>query len=293
MSTTETAAPVSTDTAAASTDAAATSNGSTAAAADNDWTAALPEDTRATVTAKGWKSPGDAVKSYTDLMREYTETKTKALIIPADDAKPEDWKAFHAKMGVPEKPEGYDFKLPEGLPENLPYDGKNAEKFKLWAHEAGLSPKQAAAVHDKYMQDYAGTLGELQAANAKAVETAHDAIVKSWGDPSTDAYKRNTELANRAIRNLGGTELLNELKSIGAFGPNGEVKSPRLALAFAKMGEENYAEDSLFGGVGTGVNPFSEKTENLTKQGEIIRDDPARARVLIAQAGINPKEYGL
>lgn len=291
MDTTEATAPVSTETAAATTDAAV-ANGS-AAASPSDWTAALDEETRATATAKGWKSPADPAKAYLHSQREYADLQKKAIVLPGDDAKPEDWDAFHTKLGRPEKPEGYEFKLPEGLPENLPYDGAAADKFKNWGHKAGLTPKQAAIVHDEYMRDYANTLGAMQEANAKAVEASHEAIVKAWGDPSTDTYKRNQELANRTIRNQGGTELLNELKSIGAMDANGNVKTPRLAVALAKVGEALYAEDTLFGGPAQGVNPFSPKSEDLTKQGEIIRDDPARARVLIQQAGINPKEYGL
>jgi hypothetical protein len=292
MSMTDNAAPVSTDTAAATTDAAA-ANGSSSAPA-TDWTAALPEDTRATVSAKGWKSPADAVKSYRDLMREYTETKTKAIVPPGDDAKPEDWNAFYAKLGRPEAPDGYEFSLPEGLPENLPYDADQANKFKLWAHEAGLPKKQAQIVHDKFVKDYAEQLTRLQEDHAKQVATAHEKIVKEWGPPDSETYQRNQELANRAIRQLGGTELLGELKTVGAFGPNGEVKTPRLAAALAKIGEELYAEDATYGGPGGDVNPFAKGPNfNETQQGQILRSDPDRARTLIRLAGDKPEEFGL
>jgi hypothetical protein len=267
-------------------------NGSGGATGNDGWTGLLADEgNRKTVEAKGWATKGldDVVTSY----RELESKLGKAIVPPGDDAKPEDLNAFYAKLGRPEKAEAYEFKLPEGLPENFPYDGKAAEKYKVWAHDAGLPPKQAQALHDMYVKDTAAQLQAHQEAYAKSVEAAHNELVKEWGDPKSGTYERNQELANRAIRQLGGTELLGELKAVGAFGPNGEVKSPKLAKALAKVGESLYAEDTMFGGPTAGANPFSSKTENLTLQGQIIRDDPDRAKVLIRQAGIDPSEYGL
>lgn len=226
-------------------------------------------------------------------MRDYTETKTKALVPPGDDAKPEDWAAFYGKLGRPESADAYEFKLPEGIPENFPYDATAAAKFKSWAHEAGATPKQAQVLHDNFVKDMASKVEAMQIANTQAASASHETLVKAWGDPQSETYQRNQELANRAIRQQGGSELLGELKSIGALGPNGEVMTPRLAMAFAKVGESLYAEDSLYSGPTGGANPFSPKSENLQAQGEIIRNDPERARALIRQAGIDPKEYRL
>lgn len=287
----ETSAPASAETATA-TDSATVDTGSTAAAT-NDWTAALDEETRATAAAKGWKSPADAAKAYLHSQRSFSELQQKALVPPGDDAKPEELDAFYAKLGRPEKPDGYEFKLPEGLPEAFPYDATMADKFKNWAHQAGIPSKQAQTLHDQYVKDIAAQMTAAQEAQAKVIEQSHEALVKAWGDPSSETYKRNQELANRALRQQGGSELIGELKSLGALGPNGEVKTPRLAQMLAKVGQELYAEDTLYAGPGNEPNPFSPKAENLTKQGEILRNDPARARVLIEKAGINPKEYGL
>jgi hypothetical protein len=258
------------------------------------WAGLQDADNRKVVEAKAWKSPDAAIGSYRELERYTSELKSKALVPPGDDAKPEDWTAFYSKLGRPEKAEAYEFKLPEGLPESFPYDGKSAERFKNWAFEAGLPPRQAQALHDQYVKDSAAQMQAFADAQAKQATEAHETLTKAWGDPSSDTYKRNQELANRAIRQSGGTELLTELKSVGALGPNGEVKTPRLAMALAKVGESLYAEDTMFGGPsGIGPNPFSDKSENLAEQGKIIRNDPERAKVLIRQAGVDPKEYGL
>jgi hypothetical protein len=271
--------------------AAVATSGSSNGAPTDVWAGLQDEGNRTTVAAKGWAAKGldDVVTSY----RELESKLGKSLTPPPDDAKPEDWNAFYAKLGRPEKPEAYEFKLPEGLPENFPYDGKNAVEFKNWAHEAGLTPRQAQAVHDQFVKHTATTMSQVTEAQSKAAQTAHESLVKAWGEPESPTYKRNQELANRAIRQQGGDELVGELKAINALGPNGEVKTPRLAMALAKIGATLYAEDTAFGGPSHGPNPFSDKSENMTEQGRIIRNDPDHARALIRAAGLKPQEWGL
>lgn len=289
---TATAAPAQADTATETT-ATATDNGSGGVVA-NDWTAALDEDTRKTVGAKGWKSPADAVKSYTELFRTYTETTQNALKLPAPDAPDAEWDAVFAKMGRPEKPEGYEFKLPDGLPDVFFYDDTAAQEFRAMAHEAGLSPKQAAKLHDKWVLSQAHKAATFAEKMETQAREAHNALVKEWGDPDSESFKRYRELSNRAIRHNGGDALLSELKSVGALGPNGEVRTPALAKMLAKVGTELYAEDSLYGGPGGGgPNPFSDKTVNLTEQTRLIRTDPDRARALIRATGQDPSLWKL
>lgn len=47
------------------------------------------------------------------------------------------------------------------------------------------------------------------------------------------------------------------------------------------------------GGAITDKNPFSKEGFNLTKQGQLIRENPEQAKQLMIQAGINPTTYGL
>jgi len=274
---------------------AAVANSGSGDGAQTDWTnGLLGEGNRATVEAKGWKSPDDVIRSYRGLEGKLGEVSSRSLIPPGDDAKPEDWNAFYAKLGRPEKPDGYELRLPEGVPENLPYDGAFANEFKADAHEAGLTPKQTRALHDNYVKRFADKLKASEAENVKAMEGAHEHLVKAWGDPASESYKRNQQLADRTIRQQGGSELLAELKAVGALGANGEVKAPRLVMALARTGQSLYAEDTAYGGpAASGPNPFSDKSLNLTEQGRVIRSDPDQARALIRTAGEDPKLWGL
>jgi hypothetical protein len=143
------------------------------------------------------------------------------------------------------------------------------------------------------MGKWAGSYGSAEEQRAKAAAAAHEEVVKLWGDPNSPTYKRNKELADRALRNTGGQELLKELKDLGALGPNGEVMTPRLAAALAKVGSALYAEDDKWEGINSQrINPFSKATESMEGQREIFRRDPELAKALIRQAGIDPKDYG-
>ncbi|MDJ0513021.1 MAG: hypothetical protein QNJ62_06225 [Methyloceanibacter sp.] len=254
-----------------------------------DWVAGLQnEDNRTAVAQKKWASVDDVVTSYREL-----ETHSAKNRIPGENATDEEWGTFYDKLGRPEKADGYEFAMPENLPENLPYNEELATGFKNTAHEAGLTPKQAQAVHDWFAQEQAGFMqGQIEDEGKRAQE-AHDAIVKDWGPTDSEDFKRNSELTQRAIDNLGGAALRKDLVEMGAINDKGDIYRPEVIKALAKVGNELFAEDMLFSSRGSGPNPFSDDSVSMTKQGEIIKANPKLAANLIRAAGKNPKEWGL
>ncbi len=256
-----------------------------------DWLAGLSEENRSLVEAKKWDSdPNALVKGY----REVEAHAKSALVPPGDDASQDDWSAFYDRLGRPEKPEGYEFRLPEGVPEDMPYDDTLKAQFQTWSHQAGLTPRQAAMMHDLYVQNAGELHGQAIEGTRKTVTAAHDALVKAWGDPETEGHKRKVELAGRAIRQLGGDALEAELRSVGVLTDAGEVAAPQVAQMFANIGEQLYAEDTVFAGPSASANPFADGPHhNLTEQGKILRSDPKRAKALILAAGGDPTLYQL
>ncbi len=141
-------------------------------------------------------------------------------------------------------------------------------------------------MHDGLVKLSAGQWQAERAKEAQTIEAADAELVKMWGDKDGEVFKRNVELSNRAIRNLGGEPLMAELKAIGALGKDGEVKSPILADLLAKAGKGMFGEDTLFEGPQVANNPFATgDNENLTEQGKIFKANPDRARNLIKAAG--------
>jgi hypothetical protein len=265
-------------------------NGSDPAAeAPADFLAGANADTQKLFQDKQYKSVDDLAKAYSELSSKLGQ---KPLAPPDAEATAEDWDTFYKAMGRPDTPAEYSYGIPEGVPENLPYDATFADKFKNWSHAAGLSPKQSAALHDQYVKDFAEmTLSSFEQSN-KAVGEAHNAIVEKWGDPDTDNYRRNVTLAARALKQL---DLQQSFESGGLIeAGTGQVKDANLAFALARVGAKMFAEDELYSGPG-GIqnNPFADGSANMTQQSQLIKNDPQRALTLIRAAGKNPKDYGV
>ncbi len=263
-------------------------NGSGQGSDDNEWTTVLDDDTRQLVEQKGYKSPNDLGKAYRELSKKLGERVPEP---PADDADTEAWDAYYKSIGRPDTPEKYEFKIPEGVPENIPYDSDFATKFKNWAHKSGLTPKQAQSLHDQYVNDFAGQMGTVQEQVTEKVQTAHAAIQKEWGDAESEGYRQNVELARRAMVQL---DLKDDLTGSGLLDADGNVTSAKVAFALARVGSKMFGEDKMFGGPSAGIkNPFSDQSENMTQQSMLIKNDPGRAKQLILAAGKNPEDYGM
>lgn len=214
-----------------------------------------------------------------------------SIRVPGDDAKPEEWEKFFARLGRPDKPDGYEFKPPADMPSDLPYDQEFASWFKGAAHGAGLSTKAATTLHDSFVQM---SVKHMQAAAAKQVTEATAALEKAWGPKGSPEYKAQVELGTRGIRALGGDELLSSLKTSGLLGPGGEVLDATVAKAFATAGRLLAKEGEMVNGSGTGggPNPFADGSQNMTEQMRLIRNDPNRAQSLIRAAGKQTSDFG-
>jgi len=246
------------------------------------------------VKTKGWSDPEETIKSYRELE---SKSSNKEFKLPEKDAKPEELDQFYNQLGRPEKPEGYDFKLDDKIPDSFPYEEKTASEFKSIAHEARLTADQAQKLHDWYVGSSAGAFQESLKSTADKVTKAHEEIVKNFGDPEGEKYKRHMELADRAVREISDPKdrgaLRQELIDMGAILPDGKVMAPKLILALSRVGESLFSEDKVYSGVSSGKNPFKAETENLTLQGKFLKDDPDMARQLILAANLDPKEFGL
>ena len=240
----------------------------------------LHDDNRRVAEAKGWDSADKVVESYRNLEAKIGDS----LRPPADDAAPEEWQAFYTKLGRPDDPSAYEFKMPAGLSENFPYDEGSVTAFAQWAHEAGLSGKQAQGLHDRFVHYLNAQFVSSVEAHDSVVADAHEEIIGAWGEPSTEKYRRNVELANRALRELGGDGLAQSLRTRGAITADGEIADPAIGFMLQKAGERLFSEDQVFAANARTTNPFARDGENVTEQGRLLRSDPELARNFIRAA---------
>lgn len=244
------------------------------------------EGTRAWIEKTG-------LKSVEDLAKKAFNQETiigSSVRVPAADAKPEEWDKFYSKVGRPENPDAYEFKRPEGLPADLPYDDALASNFKSWAHSAGLNGRQAQTLHDAFALAQAEQAKAHVTALTQAVEQTADALVKEWGPQDSEGFKTKHELANRALKKLG---LVESFQKSGIILPDGALTDPVLAKAFSVIGEKMFAEDQIDGAPasGGGKNPFKDDTFNLSEISNLVRTDPEQARRLAREAGKDPAQW--
>ena len=259
-------------------------NGSAAGTDNSPWSGLQDAGARSWVETKGYKSVDDLAKAAHSLEGRLGGS----VSVPAGDAPDEEWTKFYAKAGRPEKPDGYELKRPEGLPQELPYDESLAGEFKAWAHGAGLNGRQAQALHDSFAKAQATRLEQQVAGLSKAVEETHSTLVKEWGPQDSAGFKAKIEMANRALKKLG---VLESFQKSGIILQDGALTDPALAKAFAVVGEKMFAEDKLDDGGATGGNNPFRKPMNITEISRLAKDDPDQARRLAREAGVNPDQW--
>lgn len=249
----------------------------------------LSEGTRKWVETKGYKTVDDAVAGGMN-----AESRLGAAVtIPAADAPKEEWDKFVSRLPEDRRPiaspDKLEFKRPEGLPENVPYNEALANASKPWMAEAGLSQKQAQAVHDKFAGYMAEQAVAQQTAIAKSVETTHENLVKEWGPEDSEGFKQNLALADRAIKKLG---LVDAYKAKGILLPDGSLTDPQIARAFREIGLTMFKEDTIGSdGAPVGANPFKRNAageRDVTAISALVKTDPERAKRLAREAGENP-----
>jgi hypothetical protein len=181
------------------------------------------------------------------------EKAGRGVVIPKSDAKPEEWRAFYAKVGgVPEKPDGYK------VPQTFAADPVVA-KFREHAHSVGMPP----AFFDQSLSFMEKVIGESAAAKLQEFEAKAEREMTELRSEWGANYDKNTELARRAAKSFiphaNADELSGFLDKIeGAIGAKAAMN------LWAKIGQ-GFAEGEFLGGDGTGG------TGGMTVEGAKLR----------------------
>jgi|GEM_PF-462957 len=232
----------------AGTPAPAAAPAGTPAPATNDtWYSGIAnEEVRNWTQAKGWKDPAALAESAWNLEKLIGHERAgRTIVIPADDAPAEEVAAFRAKMGVPQKADDYMsvIKVPEGQPDTF------AKEAASWFHEAGIPPKQAAIIAEKWNASMAA--GATQQAEQSRVQADQEfgQVVSSWGKEA-DA---NLELGKRAAAQFIPAKDAAERQAIlgkleGAIGTKAMLEM--FANIGKNLGEHRMASSGDPGGLG-------------------------------------------
>lgn len=271
----------------------------------SDFLSVLSEGNRELATAKGWTGP----ESFDEVLTGYgalEKQQGNSIAMLGEEATPEERAAFFEKVSegwTPKEASGYEYKMPEGLPEDFAYSQEFVTEASQWFHEAKLNPQQAQFLHDKWVGSLAGShalAGEAAGEAAKALEEshaeAHQALEKAWGPSGSEGYQTKQSQAVNAAEKLG---LMGDLVEMGYITEDDsgartvDAKGAAFAQKLVAVNAAMFAEDGLGGGGSSGAdNPWA-GTQNLSKQSSIIRENPQQAKAFITAAGKDPARYGL
>lgn len=210
-----------------------------------------------------YSSPGDLVKAHTELQKKLSAGEHKKP--PTADSTPEQVAEYRKSMGIPETPEGYFDKLPEGLVLGND-DKKDLGDFVKAMHEKNVPPDamaSALSVYHKAKQDTAQARYEF---DRQARDTTEDALHQEWGQEYRDNINR--------INNLFAGHLPDTIREafLGARlgDDNGThlFSSPEVVKAFAQIARElNPLPRTMSSGTGMdNLASIKEQIANLEKR---------------------------
>jgi hypothetical protein len=216
------------------------------------WCAGFAPETVAVVSAKGWRSPEDAVRSYMNLERQFGGDR---LVVPQMDSSDDEWQRFWGRLGRPDSPDGYELAPPM---DGFPYHPAQAEWFRGVAHGAGLTGDQASTLHDAYIDRCRAQIAEPMADES---EDSLSQVRKAWGAQ----FPTRMSEARRAL----GAYVIEDAE-LGAIADR--IGDVALMNLLAKIGR-SLGEDTLVGGrAGSGGGGVDVRSEIRRMQAEAGSD---------------------
>ena len=167
----------------------------------NQWYSQMSEEARGFVQTKGWQSPDDVVQSYTNLEKLLGADKAgRGVIMPKEDAAPEEWGKFYDRLGRPASPDDYKLPVPQG--DTGQFAKVAANKF----HELGITAKQAQSLAEWWNSQSQEMQTSQMNQQAQNSEMEMQVLQSEWGKE----FDANIEAARRATRQFGVEEAMLE-----------------------------------------------------------------------------------
>lgn len=219
----------------------------------------LPEDIRGEAAFRDIKDLPSLARSYLNGQKLLGVPQDQIVRLPgAEDTA--GWDQVYAKLGRPEKADGYKFNDAK-LPEGLSIDDSLKSGYMDTAHKVGLSARQASALYDWWNGAMAQGFTAQQGQTAQGLAQAETALKTEWGT----AFDQNLQLGEDAIWHYGGEKLSTELKASGLN------NNPELIRMMAKIGAGLREDGTLTGRGGSGgdmKSPAEARQEIASLQGD-------------------------
>ena len=238
-----------------------------APAAYPDWMGTLPEAYRQ-------DSQLSQHQNMEAMLAEYSALKTNAgkSTIPDWNAPYEEHKDFFSKIGVPEKPEAYELKLPENFPES--YVNKDfLGKMQAAAHKAKMPAEAWNGLLQEYLTEEMGAITALEQSKETARVEAGNTLAKLWGE--------NSEVRSDFTRQ--GFGKFSSMEEAEALNGKEILEHPYFIHVMSKIGEAMKlpVTPGSSSTSGSGVQPAVISTPQQARDAiDAMWKDPETARIL-------------
>lgn len=192
------------------------------------WRDSLPEDMRG---EKSFETiPGATVEeALPNLAKQYLNAQQMVgadkLVIPGDNATPEQRAEFFTKLGRPPEAAGYEMDLPEGLDAST-LNTEEIDKWKGRMHEAGIPAAAAKGLLTQYIAEEFARGQQAQQSVADQLQTWELESKEKFGDK----FDETANLARYALKEAGSEDLMKILNDTGL------ANNPYVIETFAKLG---------------------------------------------------------
>lgn len=192
------------------------------------------------IPAKFWDMEKKSAK-VEDLGRAYVNLERlvgrEKIPVPQSETDEDGWTRWYTAAGRPETPDKYEFKRPDALPTDLPYDDEAEKSFRTWAHVNGLNKKQANNLYDAYVKTQIDRHSAWDSGQKQAKSKIEQDLRREHGSQ----YEGKVSLAKSAIREYADPDYIKWLDETG------QGNDPRVIRSWIRVGEKMSGETKLRG----------------------------------------------
>lgn len=173
-----------------------------------EWVGFLPEEAAKDPAVTKYKTPDEFYKGYKNVQEIAGK---KGVIVPDENASPEDREKFFNSIGRPESADEYKFNEVKDLHQAIENPEEISKGLAATFHEAGLTNAQADSLNNQFLSLLNESAKQQEAKQQEAMQATEAELRKEWGD-KFDANKAmvgkvaKTMLSEEEIASLGGAE---------------------------------------------------------------------------------------
>lgn len=170
-------------------------SGNASGAGSSPWYSSYPDSLKGQIEAKGFKDAPALAESYFALEKMRGVPPERLVALPDKPDAPE-WKDAYRKLGMPEKADDYDVKVPTG----------QSDEFAKWAkeqfHGLGLSKRQGETLAAKWNEYQAAAEGKAKEARDVRMQEGVNNLKREWGA----ALAQNAKIVDQFTAAMGLTD---------------------------------------------------------------------------------------